>query len=214
MPALLDAIVDRARKLLGASSGFVYLHDRPKAELELTIAQGFTAPLGTRLRVGEGMAGLVAQTRQPLRLDDYHAWKKRSPKFQGLPFRAIIEVPMLVGGELIGVLGVNEFGESNRQFTEGHVRLLSLFAGQAASAVDNARLLEETKRRASEFEGLYDTARDLSTQTETARLLQTIVDRARALLNAPAGAVYLYDAANEELELAISAGAELRLAPG
>ncbi len=211
VPALLDAIVDRARKLLGASSGFVYLYDRPKAELELTIAQGFTAPLGTRLKVGEGMAGRVAQTRQPVRLDDYHAWEKRSPKLKGLPFRAIIEVPMLVGGELIGVLGVNEFGESTRQFTEGHERLLSLFAGQAASAVHNARLLEETKRRASEFEALYDTARDLSTQTETARLLQTIVDRARALLNAPAGAVYLYDATNDEVELAISAGAELPL---
>ena len=46
--------------------------------------------MGTRLKSGEGLAGRVAQSRQPLMLDDYSAWEHRLPHFDGVGLGATI----------------------------------------------------------------------------------------------------------------------------
>jgi PAS domain S-box-containing protein len=140
--SLLNTIVERAMALLNAPSGFIYLHDAKTNELELVVEKGLPAPLGLRLRMGEGMAGRVAQTRQPLIVDDYSTWEGRSPQYADIPYHAIVEVPMLFGGQLVGVLGVNEMSAATRRYNEADARLLSLFAGQAASVVRNAQLFQ------------------------------------------------------------------------
>jgi PAS domain S-box-containing protein len=140
--SLLHTIVERAMALLHAPGGFIYLYDATRNDLEMTVTQNFPAPIGTRLQMGKGMAGQVAQTRQPLIVDDYSTWEGRSPLFADTPYHAIVEVPMLFSGQLIGVLGVNDTAETALKFTQADTRLLSLFAGQAASAVHNARLVQ------------------------------------------------------------------------
>lgn len=211
LPRLLQTIIDRATELLSAPSGIMYLFDPKREDLELVGVKASELKLGARYSIHEpnGMVAQAARTRQPVIVNDYQTWENRRPRTAELGIRAAIQVPMLYHGALIGILGVGEFGESTRKFSEEDVRLLSLFAGHAAAAVHNTRLLEETKQSANEFAALYDTALDLSAQTETARLLQTVVERAKALLGVPAGAVYLYDAVHNELELAISVGASL-----
>jgi signal transduction histidine kinase/ActR/RegA family two-component response regulator len=108
--------------------------------------------VGLRLRLGEGVAGRVAQTGQPMRIDDYSTWESRSPKFDDTPIHAVIEVPMLYAGELIGVLTADESGDSGRKFTEADERLLSLFASQAAGAINAARHRADVIRYAEELE--------------------------------------------------------------
>lgn len=149
LPLLLRAIVERAAALLTASGGAIYLYDPARGDLELTLATDPVVPIGTRINFGEGMAGRVAQARQPLIVNDYSTWAQRSPKYAGVPFGAVIEVPMLYGGELIGVLAVEEIGRT-REFNEADARLLTLFAGQAASAVHNARLFDAAQRELAE----------------------------------------------------------------
>ena len=139
--SLLNTIVERAMALLNAPCGFIYLHDTKTNELELVVEQGLYASPGLRLRMGEGMAGQVAQTRQPLNVDDYSTWEGRSPHYAAVPYHAVIEVPLLFGGQLIGILGVNETA-ATRKYNETDLRLLSLFAGQAASAVRNSQLFQ------------------------------------------------------------------------
>lgn len=140
--SLLNTIVERAMALLNAPCGFIYLHDAKTNELELVAEHGLAASPGLRLRMWEGMAGQVARTRQPLIVDDYSTWEGRSPQYADIPYHAVIEVPMLFGGQLIGILGVNEISATTRRYNEADARLLSLFAGQAASAVRNARLFQ------------------------------------------------------------------------
>ena len=211
LPVLLKTIVMRATMLLHAASGFVYLFDRQRGDLELVIEEGFSTRIGTRLAFGEGMAGRVAQTRQPMIVDDYRTWEHHSPQYEGSLVSAVVQVPMLSGGEMIGVLGIQEIGTTERRFNEGDVRILSLFAGQAASAVHSARLLAETQRRADELVALHDTTLDLSTQYDLSTLLKTIVERATTLLAAPAAFVYLYDPAQHNLELKIIKGVSVPL---
>ncbi|MBI5352975.1 MAG: PAS domain S-box protein [Chloroflexi bacterium] len=149
---LLGVIVEYTQKMLKASTGAMYLYDPKTQELELTVDTSDAMMIGTRLKLGEGVAGRVAQTRQPFRLDDYSTWEGRSLKYSGVSIHAVIEVPMLYGGELIGVLTADETGDSKRKYTEGDERLLSLFASQAAGAINAARHHEETARHAEELE--------------------------------------------------------------
>jgi PAS domain S-box-containing protein len=209
LPGLLKAIVDRATGMLGSPSGIMYLFDPLREELELVAVRASQLKPGMRYSIRDpgGMVAQAARTRQPVIVNDYPTWKDRRPETVELGIRAAIQVPMLYRGALIGILGVGEFGDTRRTFTEGDAQLLTLFAGHAAAAVHNTRLLEETKKSADEFAALYETALDLSGQTETRQLLETIVERARTLLKSSAGAVYLYDAARHDLELAVSLGA-------
>lgn len=169
---LLDSIVERAKSLLNAPNGFIYLYYPPSASLELAVDRGFVSEIGKHVLIGEGLAGRVAQSRQPLIVDDYRTWSGRSQIYEASPVAAVVEVPMIFGGELIGVLGANEATPSTRTFTEADARTLTIFAGQAASAVHNTRLFQglqdelnerkkvETALRASEerFRGIYENA--------------------------------------------------------
>lgn len=140
LPELLQSVAQRAAELLGATGAGIYLYDPEHRELEIAVRYGAAVKPGVRLRLDEGMAGRVAQTRQPLIVDDYSTWPGRAAIYDDIPFRAVVEVPMLYGGELVGVLVVHEIGDSTRTFSESDAQLLSLFASQAASAVYNARL--------------------------------------------------------------------------
>ena len=117
-----------------------------------------------------------------MRIEDYSTWEGRSHIYDDVIFRAVLEVPMLFGGDLIGVLNVAEMGDSNRTFTESDERLLSLFAAQAAGVLHSARLREETARRAREFAALYETSNALSAENELNAMLQIIVEHAKKLL--------------------------------
>ena len=146
LPTLLETIVDRATTLLSAAGGGIYLIDREEGGLRFEARKGEQNPeLNTRLAIGEGLAGRVVQTRQPIIVDDYRFSEYRSKQLEGLPIAACVAVPMLHGGELIGVLIVNEFEDATRRFTSDDTRLLELFAAHAASAVHNATLFRQVR---------------------------------------------------------------------
>ena len=142
LPALLRIIAERAATLLSVPYGSVYLYNAARQDLELVVSKDPAFPIGARLKLGEGMAGRVALTREPLIVDDYHAWEHRSTQYAVAPYTATIEVPMLYRGEIVGVLVCYTVELPVRHFIDAETRLLSLFASQAASAVHNARLLE------------------------------------------------------------------------
>jgi signal transduction histidine kinase/DNA-binding response OmpR family regulator len=146
LATLLEIIIDRAINLVTAAGGVIYLYDTQQNDLEIAIEKSFPIPLGTRIRLGEGMAGRVAQTRQPLIIDNYSTWSLRLPYLERTPLTATIGVPILFGGELIGVLATFELETRTRQFTEADAHLLTLFAGQAASIMHDARLLQTVQQ--------------------------------------------------------------------
>ena len=106
-------------------------------------AQDYT---GTILKYGEGAAGTVAQTGEPLIIDDYRVWGQRAASFEEQrPFSAVLSVPMNWNNQVIGVLHVLDDMEG-RHFTQADLALLTQFASHAAIAVENTRLYEEAQR--------------------------------------------------------------------
>jgi PAS domain S-box-containing protein/putative nucleotidyltransferase with HDIG domain len=190
--AMLQVIVEHAKKLLNASSSGIYLYLVESDELILTVDTTPYLIIGTRLRLGEGAAGYVAKTRQPLRLDDYSTWEGRSSQYDDKLIHAILEIPMLYGGELIGVLTADETGDSERKFTEADEHLLSLFASQAAGAIHSARLREQTERQLRQLQALHLIDRAISSSFDLRPILNTVIDQTITQLNVDAVDVLLY----------------------
>jgi len=203
---LLKTIVEHAQVLLNSAASGIYLYDEQRQDMGLVISTGQYIPIGIRLKLGESVAGRVAQTRQPLRIDDYSIWDGRTLKFGGVPFRAVLDVPMLYGGELIGVLTADETGDSERKFSEADERLLTLFASQAAGAIHSARLHEETIHRLKHLQVLRVVDQAISSSLDMRLTLNILLTHAISQLGVDAADVFLLHPDSNLLELMAGRG--------
>jgi PAS domain S-box-containing protein/putative nucleotidyltransferase with HDIG domain len=206
LSSLLQSIVDRATALLRASSGTLSLYHSDSRDLELVAAHDFPAQLGMRTKFGEGIAGRVAQTREPMIVDDYSTFEGRLPKYENVPFRASLQVPMLFGGTLMGVIAVHEIGDSTRKYTDADSRLLALLASQAASAVNNARLFEETQLHLSRLQALHQIDIAISGSVDLRTSLGVFLDYATSELGVDSSDILLLNAHTQMLEFAVKRG--------
>ena len=137
---LLETLVRRAGQLLGTPHGFIYLVASDRAELERQVGVGiFHEDKSPRLRRGEGLAGRVWESGEPLVVDNYDAWSGHSSSAIQM-IHAIAGVPLHSGSKVVGVLALASEQGSNRTFGQDEVKLLSRFAQLASIALDNARL--------------------------------------------------------------------------
>ncbi|MBM3129377.1 MAG: GAF domain-containing protein [Chloroflexi bacterium] len=208
LPTLLETIVARAIRLLGVAHGALFLYDAHRRDLELVVQRGQSVdvPLGSRWQLGEGVAGRVAQTQQPLIINDYRHWEHRSAQMEQIPVTAVMQVPLLHRGELIGVLSVTELGETTRQFTDEETRLLTLFAGQVAAAVHNTRLLQETRARAEQLTLVYDAGLALNSILEPSAQLEYLLKIVQRVLKADCVLFFQFDPARGALDPAFCLG--------
>ena len=145
---LLQTINERAVRLLNASLGEVLLYNKQSGEME--IAARYPPDknqVGFKMKMGEGAMGRVAVTKRPLILNDYKAFVNALPESITTGVEATLDVPLLKGGELIGVLGVARH-EKNHKFTLDDQSLLTVFASQVTVAIENARLYMEVQQLA------------------------------------------------------------------
>lgn len=155
---VLEGIVRRACELVGSTGGGIYLYNPEAEQLIITVSQGIAEDyVGRTLKPGEGLAGRVIQTGQPMWIDDYAAWEGRPAGYADAPFRAAISVPLQYRRQVLGALFLAE-DKPGRTFNEQDAQLLSLFAAQAALALENARLYEKLERLAIHdgLTGLYN----------------------------------------------------------
>lgn len=206
--SLLKNILEHAMRLLNAPSASLFLYDASADELELRLFVGVDIQPGLRMKMGEGLAGQVALTRRPMILEDYSTWEHRSEKWEDIPLGPVLEVPMLYGGELVGVLGIGVLSPSERRFTEEDMRLLYLFAGQAAGAIYNARLFTEIRRTNQEMERLYHATGALiaSIFSDMPTLAQTIVSTVVSDFQHANCGLWLLDDETKELKRLALAG--------
>ncbi len=176
LSTLLQTIVRRAVHLLKSSSGGMYLCD-PEQRLVRCVVSHNTARdyTGTVLKYGEGAAGTVAQTGEPLIIEDYRAWSGRAIVFEAeKPFASVLSAPMIWQGQVLGVIHVLDNVESQR-FSKTDLDLLTLLANHAAIAVVNARLNEQVQRHASDLEQqVAERTRELAEANERLKDLERL----------------------------------------
>lgn len=174
LDAVLQAIVQRARSLLGTDVAYLSLNDPARGDTYMRVTEGSVAARFQQLRLGmgEGLGGLVAQTARPYVTDDYF----KDDRFQhthaidsgvrdeGLV--AILGVPLMLGHHVIGVLFAAD--RRARVFEREQIALLGSFAALAAAAIDTANLLTETRSALAGLERANEIIRDRSGVIERA----------------------------------------------
>ncbi|MFI7015235.1 helix-turn-helix domain-containing protein [Streptomyces sp. NPDC050164] len=174
LDAVLQAIVQRARSLLGTDVAYLSLNDPARGDTYMRVTEGSVAARFQQLRLGmgEGLGGLVAQTARPYVTDDYF----KDDRFQhtltidagvrdeGLV--AILGVPLTLGHHVIGVLFAAD--RRARVFEREQIALLGSFAALAAAAIDTANLLAETRSALADLERANEIIQDRSGVIERA----------------------------------------------
>jgi len=146
--AVLDIILRGALELLSGNSGSVMLLEN--AELVAASVRGNDLARRSRVPLGEGIAGHVALTREPLLIEgpvSSEDFPGHEPREQTV--ESAMCVPLMHRDDVLGVLNVN--ADQDREFTEYDLRALSLFAEQAAGAIANARLYEAELQHVAEL---------------------------------------------------------------
>ena len=167
LPRTLQATLERAVTLLGVSGGELAIFDSVRGELVVAASHKIGRDTtGIRLQLGEGAMGLVAQSREPLIIPDYHAWLGRSSKYSDVPVRSVVAAPLLIDNRLVGAIAIVD-ANPTRTFGPDDLRLLNLFTPQAAIAIEGARLYEEAARQREFFRSLLNNSPVAIVQLDT-----------------------------------------------
>ena len=205
---LLKLIMEKVTELMEADRSTLYLVSEDGGTLTSEVVQGGEV-VNIRLRVGEGIAGWVAQTRETLNIPDAYADQRFQPAFDlksGYRTRSILTVPM--AGALGGLVGVLQLiNKEGGPFDRGDEELASALASQAAIAIENTRLYQslvtqnqelmdtrrDLERRQRELNALYEVEKDMSHALDLDDLLSRILAQAIAVLGGGAGSIALVE---------------------
>jgi len=142
---LLGIIMQTASEVMQAEAASLMLVDDATKELVFKVALGEKGKdliEKFRLKIGEGIAGFVAEKGEPLMVNDTQAdtrFARRVDNATGFSSKAIICVPMKSRGKIIGVLqALNPVGRQT--FSQADLELFETFADQATLSVENARM--------------------------------------------------------------------------
>jgi PAS domain S-box-containing protein len=142
---LLNAITNRAAALVGTSHGYIYLLDDDEVHMTLQVGIGSQAGLvGYHILPGEGMAGKVWLSGDPLVVEDYNSWAGKVQALDEIQIHAVACVPLKLDRRVIGAIGL-AYLEPGRVFGPPEIELLSRFSELASVAIDNARLYESVQ---------------------------------------------------------------------
>ena len=149
---LLDRILQVSREIFGFENAIIRLLDGEGAILSTVASYGYPTEVTTPpLPVSQGLMGRVARTKQPLLINDLRRESDYVPGIAGA--RSELAVPMLVRDRLIGVFNV----ESPRPeaFSSADIEPLLALAGQAAIAIENARLYDNLRQVSDRYQRLH-----------------------------------------------------------
>jgi phosphoserine phosphatase RsbU/P len=140
---LLEEVLERTRGILGADTAAVLLLDFPAGQLVAYAAAGLEEEVrqGVRIPVGRGFAGRIAAERRPVILNHVDHTTVLNPILLAKGIRALMGVPLIAGGKVMGVLHVGSL--TPRQFTSDDVELLQLAADRAATALTSLMARED-----------------------------------------------------------------------
>ncbi len=151
--AIANLMLDLAINYTNAEKGsFMLVNDRD--ELYMLASRGIDVGLVStyRIKVGEGIAGIVASSRTPLLVEDidkdsrFKKWKRDRYKT-----RSFISCPIVSRDRLYGVININD-KKGNLTFGEDEFTLIRIIANQAAIAIENAFLMNKLQSKAIELE--------------------------------------------------------------
>jgi serine phosphatase RsbU (regulator of sigma subunit)/anti-sigma regulatory factor (Ser/Thr protein kinase) len=143
---LLGELLQRVCDLLGVDTAAILLLDEETDELVARAAKGIEEEVeqGVRIPLGHGFAGRVAKERVAIFIADLDHADVVNSILREKRICSLLGIPLIVEGDLIGVLHVGSL--TPRRFDERDLAVLQLAAARAAPAIERARLLDKLAR--------------------------------------------------------------------
>jgi PAS domain S-box-containing protein len=178
LQVVLDLLAREVIGQLHMDATSILLWEENEQTLNFAAGEGFRthALRYTKLKIGDGLAGQAARTKTVVHIPDLAAVRGHpalAESIVGEGFAAYFGIPLIAKGRFCGVMEI--FQRTARELGDDWLPFLEILAGQAAIAIDNARLMELTQTNLKETEALYRINRGLVASIEPLRLMQDVV---------------------------------------
>ena len=195
---VLDHVADVIHRVVGFDLFAILLYSDRTKQLKVRYSIGHRDELVRTLaiRMGEGIVGAAAESRQPVNVGDVRADERYLNALDAV--RSELAVPMIARGRLVGVIDL----ESTRETAYGkrEEALLTLIASRVASSVDNARLYKRVEQNHKTLKVLTQLTKEFASILDLDTLLQKIAAGVRSLVQYDGFSVLLVDDAEQVLK--------------
>lgn len=166
--------------------------------------------------LGEGLTSILIRTREPLMLveNTVNRASAMGARITGRPAKSWLGVPLLAQSEAIGAIIIQDI-ENEHSFDEDDLNFMISVANQVSGTINNARILEESRQTALQFETAAEIARDISSSLDLDELLKKAVELIRSRFDFYHASVFLKDLPGEFVvirEATGEAGAQMKRA--
>ena len=168
LDVLLNRIVKAAADITSAEAASILLYDNTSRQLYFQVATNMDEPTmrGLVVPLEGSIAGWIVANRKPVRIDDVHEDARHYGNIEqttGYPTNSILGIPLVTKHKVVGVL--EALNKKRGKFTTRDENLLSVLGAQAAVAIENARLFQQSDLIAEFVHELRTPLASLSTAT-------------------------------------------------
>jgi len=211
---LLAELLERMTEILHSDTAAFLLLDEAEGELVATAAKGIEEEVtqSVRIPVGRGFAGRIAVQRQAVVIEDVDRADILNPILRERGIKSLLGVPLLVEGDVIGVLHVGTL--TPRLFSSEDAELLQLAADRAAMAISHAHMYERERTTLLTLQALQRVTEPGLSYLPLDELHKELLDRMTEILDADTAAFLLLDEDGDELVATAAKGIEEEVAQG
>ncbi len=211
LATVLDSILDSIREVIPFHSASMLLADKAGTQLEVIGTVGTAAERRapeTKLPSDSGVIGKVFTTGQSLIVQDVRQFEAQVGEYSS-GIHANMAVPLQRGGSVIGVLEVERFDAKG--FSSSELDVLTLFASQAAIAIENARLFAEQQERVNELQAIQNIVQHLTPLDDVHTIAKLISNELTHLIDYNICGVFAVDPDDQALLPIVFDGADFPL---
>lgn len=202
LKVILDRIIRSAIELLKADAGSITLWDHRRQAYVYVVTHGLTEVLiGKETSpTSKGVAAEVLKRKKPVLYENYDTHPNRLPELDPFRLKEVLGVPLAVREMVIGVMIICTT-DPRRHFEKKDIELLSSFAQQAAIAIGNAQLYEDSLSKIRHLTALYEISKKLSSTLDLDELLERALRLIQEQWGYPLCSLFLLDREKKELYL-------------
>lgn len=206
---VLDETYKGVRQLMNAVNFYIGLYDQPKHEVTflINVTESVVDQQITTISADEGLTGYIIRNRTSILVKDGVAgWAaKMGEQPVGQNALSWLGVPMIVGDQMLGVMAMQSYDQSNA-YDEHDRDLLTVFANQTGIAIQNALLFEETRQRNVELATLNQIISSASQTLDLRTLLDMVLKQTLEVFRFDGGLITIYNETRQKLERIVRTG--------
>jgi GAF domain-containing protein len=175
LKTLYRSVHNEVNQIMGDVNFIIALYDKQSNLISIPyMYEEHTIKTVEPFPLGEGLTSILIRTRQPLMIveDTERRARELGAIVLGAPAKSWLGVPLLIGGEAIGAIIIQDL-EIEYRFNEDDLRLMSSLALQIAAGLKNVRMLESTSRQAERDRILHEISRKIRSSSDIQTILKT-----------------------------------------